>query len=87
MEKMKFFEHTFLVLDSLTSIQSLHGIERANLNDKKCVMRILRATYGRTGKVRHFMLMVSTFMCVALLNAFNCLNLSVIAIPRAKSST
>jgi hypothetical protein len=67
------FEHPFLVLDFLTSTQSLHSIERANINDKKCVMRILRATYGRTGKVRHFMLMVSSFICVALLNAFNCL--------------
>jgi hypothetical protein len=42
-------------------IQYLHGIVRANANDRKCVMRILRATYGRTGKVRHYLLMVSGF--------------------------
>ncbi|KAI9289018.1 hypothetical protein BC943DRAFT_126747 [Umbelopsis sp. AD052] len=35
----------------------LHSIERANINDQKCVMRILRAAYGRTGKVRHYILM------------------------------
>ncbi|KAG2174143.1 hypothetical protein INT43_004163 [Umbelopsis isabellina] len=35
----------------------LHGIERANNNDQKCAMRILRAAYGRTGKVRHYLLM------------------------------
>ncbi|KAI9304642.1 hypothetical protein BJ944DRAFT_240371 [Cunninghamella echinulata] len=33
--------------------KKLHQIERANRGDKKSVMRILEAAYGRTGRIKH----------------------------------